>query len=143
MPIYRLFAVLVGLAGRPYALVAHYYWTCGGCQISGDMLLVTYGLLIAAPFVLAGLGVAAVITSVFGLRRDLRRSRRIGGVIGAVVLLAGAGLLAKLLWWSANLERPPKLSRITPIHDGLRNGNLTVGDLRKFSQHATVTRPRP
>jgi hypothetical protein len=143
MPINRLFAVLVGLAGLPYALVTHYYWTCGGCQISGDMLLVTYGLLIAAPFVLAGLGVAAVITSVFGLRRDLRRSRRIGGVIGAVVLLAGAGLLAKLLWWSANLERTPKLSRITPIHDGLWNGSLTVGHLRKFSERTSAARARP
>jgi hypothetical protein len=118
MPIYRLFAVLLVLAALPYALVVRYYWTCNGCQISGDMLLVTYGLLIAAPFVL-------------------------GGVIGAVVLLAGAGLLAKLLWWSANLERPPKLSRITPIHDGLGNGNLTVGHPRKFSERAKSTRPRP
>lgn len=143
MPIYRLFAVLLVLAALPYALVVRYYWTCNGCQISGDMLLVTYGLLIAAPFVLGGLGVAAVITGAFGLRRDLRRSRRIGGVIGAVVLLAGAGLLAKLLWWSANLERAPKLSRITLIHDRLRNGSLTVGHPRKFSARAKSTRPRP
>lgn len=143
MPIYRLFAVLVVIAALPYALVVHYYWTCGGCQISGDMLLVTYGLMLAAPFVLAGLGVAAVITGFFGLRRDLRRSPRIGGVIGAVVLLAGASSLAKLLWWSANLERPPKLSHITPIQDGLKNGSLTVGDLRKFSKRAKATRSRP
>ena len=140
MPIYRLFVVLAAL---PYTLVVHYYWTCGGCQISGEMLLVTYGLMLAAPLVLGGLGVAAVITGVFVLRRDLRQSRRIGSVIGAVVLLAGAVSLAKLLWWSANLERPPKLSRITPIHDGLKNGSLTVGDLRKFNERAKATRPRP
>ena len=70
MPIYRLFVVLAAL---PYTLVVHYYWTCGGCQISGEMLLVTYGLMLAAPFVLGGLGVAAVITGVFVLRRDLRK----------------------------------------------------------------------
>jgi len=144
MPIYRLFAILVVLAALPYGAVAYYYATCNGCQIAGDMLLVTYGLLMAAPFVLGGLAVTAVIAGIFGLRRDIRAGGRLAAVIGAALLLFGGGTLSSLIGWSASaFMRHAKPSASTRIHDRLKNGSLTVGDLRKFSGGAEATRSRP
>jgi hypothetical protein len=144
MPIYRLFAILVVLAALPYGAVVHYYWTCGGCQISGDMLVVTYGLLLAAPFVLAGLGVAAVIAGIFGLRRDTRGGGRLAAVIGAVLLLFGGSTLASVLQWSVlTFDRPRQPSSSASIHDRLKNGGLTAGNLNEFSERTSAARARP
>jgi hypothetical protein len=108
------------------------------------MLLVTYGLLMASPFVIDGLGVAAVIAGILGLRRDMRGGGRLAAVIGAVLLLFGGSTLASVRqWWVLTLDRPREPSSSASIHDRVKNGSLTVGDLREYSGRANAMRSRP
>jgi hypothetical protein len=141
---YWAFAIFLTLVSAPYVWTIHYFWRafeCRSCQMSGEMLVIGFGLLVALPFVLGAVALLAAIAGLRGARRGFRQGRSVSSMFGCILAVAGIGLGSAL--FTGYIQMPDRgggLSDLAASYERFKDGTLTAGDLKALARTKDLSR---
>ena len=131
----RLALIICGLLLLPYGYLVYMWTLCGDCRIGGHEILYTLLAVLAVPFVLAAMGMTAIISGARTVRRAAKQDKPVASASGGIALFLGVTVLVAVI--------PACISLAMLFLDQPESGRDRLGRICETEGSVTHCRPDP
>ena len=131
----RVLKILALLLLLPYACAAYFWFVCTDCTTTGHSFLYALVLLVAAPFLLAGFGLASAFSSARAMRDNFSEGKPVRAAISGSFVWLAIAVAVPTAFVSYKVY--------TILFPDIEEGRDRLGRICEREGNSTVCRPDP